>query len=53
MTLQELYDTFKDYRDQEIRVNIYDEPLESPKATESYLIFEMGTGEKYITIIGS
>lgn len=52
MTLQELYDTFKDYSELEIRVNTYDEPNESPKATESYLIFEMGTGEKYISIIG-
>lgn len=50
MTLEELWNEFKEYPGVEIRINTYPEPTESEKAQEAYFISEMKTGEVYLAI---
>lgn len=50
MTLEELWREFQDYKDVEIRVNTYTEPMESEQAQNAYYVAEMKTGEVYIAI---
>lgn len=50
MTLEELWKEFQDYKDVEIRVNTYSEPMESESAQNAYFISDMKECEVYIAI---